>query len=51
LIFEDGKPRKLVRLERETGQETGIGFIYGIDLRGVTRTIKSDKISTKTIVE
>ena len=43
-------PDKYVYLTRETGQETGIGFIYGIDLKSIVRTIKSDKISTKTIV-
>lgn len=48
---EDGKPQKFIRLKREAGQETGIGFIYGVDLKGVVRNIKSDKISTKTIVE
>ena len=51
IIYDDGLPRKWIRLKRETGQETGIGFIYGIDLKGITRTLKSDKISTKTIVE
>lgn len=51
IIREDGVPRKLIRLKRETGQETGIGFIYGIDLKGIVRNVKSDKISTKTIVE
>lgn len=48
---EDGTPQKFIRLTREAGQETGIGFIYGIDLKGIVRNIKSDKISTKTIVE
>ena len=43
-------PDKYVYLTRETGQETGIGFVYGIDLKSIVRTIKSDKISTKTIV-
>lgn len=48
---EDGVLQKFIRLKREAGQETGIGFIYGIDLKGIVRNIKSDKISTKTIVE
>lgn len=42
---------KNVYLKREAGQETGIGFVYGIDLKGIIRNIKSDKISTKTIVQ
>ena len=45
-----GLPQKYVGIFREAGQETGIGFIYGIDLMGVTRNIKSNQISTKTIV-
>lgn len=50
IIYVDGAPRKLIRIKREAGQKTGIGFVYGIDLKGVVRNIKSDKISTKTIV-
>ena len=46
----DGTPQKYVRFKNTVGQETGIGFIYGIDLRTITRTIQSDKIVTKTIV-
>ena len=44
-------PCKYIQLKTELGQETGVGFIYGIDLKDITRNIKSDKISTKTIVE
>ena len=51
IIYQNGKPRKLVQLKLETGRDVGIGFIYGIDLKGIVRNIKSDKISTKTIVE
>lgn len=47
---DDGTPCKYVQLKKEAGQETGIGFIYGVDLKSVTRNVKSDKISTKTIV-
>lgn len=46
----DGTPQKYVRFKKEIGQETGIGFVYGIDLKTITRTIQSDKIVTKTIV-
>lgn len=48
--YDENGPCKYVYLAREAGQKTGIGFIYGVDLKGVTRTLKSDKISTKTIV-
>ena len=47
---ENHIPRKLVHLALQTGEETGIGFIYGVDLKGVTRTLKSNQIATKTIV-
>lgn len=46
----DGVPQKFVRFVKEVGQETGIGFIYGIDLKTISRTIQSDQIVTKTIV-
>lgn len=49
-IYIDGIPQKYVRFKRDIGQETGIGFVYGIDLKAITRTIQSDKIVTKTIV-
>lgn len=51
ISYTNGKLDKYIQLKRETGEETGIGFVYGIDLKGVTRNIKSDKIATKTIVE
>lgn len=47
---EDGTPQKYVRFKNTIGQETGIGFIYGIDLKTISRTIQSDQIVTKTIV-
>lgn len=46
----DGTPQKYVRFKKDIGQVTGIGFVYGIDLKTITRTIQSDKIVTKTIV-
>ena len=51
IIYDNGAPRKWVYVTREAGQETGIGFIYGVDLKGITRNLKSDKLSTKTIVQ
>lgn len=47
---DDGTPQKYVRFKKDIGQLTGIGFIYGIDLKTISRTIESDKIVTKTIV-
>lgn len=45
-----GRLEKNVDFVKQVGQETGIGFIYGIDLKGITRTVQSDQIVTKTIV-
>ena len=51
IIRDDtGKPQKYITLVENVGQETGIGFIYGIDLKTISRTIQSDQIVTKTIV-
>ena len=46
----NGKLKKYVTIVREMGRETGINFVYGIDLQGIQRNIKSSSISTKTIV-
>ena len=46
----NGRLNKYVSIIREIGTETGINFVYGIDLQGIQRTIKSSSISTKTIV-
>lgn len=43
-------PQKTVRFVEEVGQETGVGFIYGIDLKTISRTINSDNITSKVIV-
>ena len=43
-------PQKTVRFVEEVGQETGVGFIYGIDLKAISRTINSDNITSKVIV-
>lgn len=50
IIYQKGVPQKFVSIKSEIGQETGIGFIYGIDLKTISRTIQSDQIVTKTIV-
>ena len=46
----DGLPYKFVYFTNNLGQDTGIGFVYGIDLKEIQRTIQSDNIVTKTIV-
>jgi len=49
-IYRNGIPQKFVTFKNEIGRETGVGFIYGIDLKTIQRTIQSDQIVTKTIV-
>ena len=51
LTDDEGRLLKWIQIKREAGQETGIGFIYGVDLKDVTRTIKSNQISSKIIVQ
>lgn len=46
----NGTPQKYVRFKKEIGTETGLSFVYGIDLKTIQRTIQSDQIVTKTIV-
>lgn len=50
IVYVDGVPQKSVRFKAQNGQKTGIGFIYGIDLKSIQRTIQSDQIVTKMIV-
>ena len=47
----NGLPQKTVTFKQEIGQRTGIGFVYGIDLKQISRTINSDKITSKVIVQ
>lgn len=50
VLYTNGIPQKFVKIKKEIGKETGIGFIYGIDLKTISRTIVSDQITTKVIV-
>ena len=42
---------KRVNILKEIGDDVGYGFIYGIDLKSITRKIQSDQIVSKTIVK
>lgn len=46
----DGKPQKFIYFKEQIGEEVGTGFVYGIDLKTISRTVNSDKITTKVIV-
>ena len=50
LIYDSGIPRKYVTFVNDIGNQTGLSFIYGIDLNTISRTINSDQIATKVIV-
>lgn len=50
--FVDGDDRgKRLVFKESLGEETGLGFVYGIDLRTVSRSLNSTNIVTKTIVK
>lgn len=46
----NGIPQKKASFREKIGTEVGAGFIYGIDLKQISRTITSDKITSKVIV-
>ena len=51
LYDEDGNPEKYVYLKEYAGDENWAGFKYGINLQSIERTINSDEIVTKLIVD
>lgn len=48
--FVDGIPQKFVYFVAEVGEDTGISFEYGIDLKTISRTVDSDQLVTKILV-
>lgn len=49
-VYENGCPKKTVQIRKDVGIDTGVGFVYGIDLKSIQRTVQSDQIVSKTIV-
>lgn len=47
---QDGTPCKYVSVRQNVGKDLGFGFIYGIDLKSISRNIQSDQIVSKTLV-
>ena len=45
-----GRQEKYVCFVERLGEDKGVGFVYGIDLKTIQRTINSDQITTKVIV-
>ena len=51
LIYDlKGVPNKTITFVEEVGKEIGYGFVYGIDLKTISRTVTSDNIASKVIV-
>ena len=46
----EGKPVKRVYFVRDIGEDTGVSFVHGIDLKGIQRNTDTSEITTKTIV-
>lgn len=51
IIIEDGRPQKFIRLNEYAGKDNFAGFKYGINLDTIQRTVNSDEIVTKLIVD
>lgn len=49
-IYKDGTPQKYVKVRQDVGEDIGFGFVYGIDLKSISRDINSDQIVSKTLV-
>ena len=46
-----GLPQKYITFVNSIGEDRGYGFVYGIDLKTIQRTIQSKQLVTKTIVQ
>lgn len=50
IIYEKGVPKKTVYFKEEIGKDLGYGFVYGIDLKTISRSIDSNQLTTKVVV-
>ena len=50
VIYEKGIPKKTVYFKEEIGEDLGYGFVYGIDLKTISRSIDSNQLTTKVVV-
>lgn len=50
IIYENGVPKKTVYFKEEIGEDLGYGFVYGIDLKTISRSIDSSQLTTKVVV-
>ena len=51
ITYTDNKPNKFVSLKEYAGKDNWAGFKYGINLQSIERTVNSDEIVTKLIVD
>ena len=51
ITYTDGAPNKFVYLREYVGKDNYAGFKYGININSIERTINSDEIVTKLIVD
>lgn len=49
-VGTNGKPIKRIIFLNQIGENNGIGFVYGTDLKSISRVINSDQITSKVIV-
>lgn len=50
IIYKNGVPKKTVYFKEEIGEDLGYGFVYGIDLKTISRSIDSNQLTTKVVV-
>ena len=51
ITYENGKPNKFINLKEYAGVDNYAGFKYGINLESIERTVNSEEIVTKLIVD
>lgn len=51
ITYTEDKPNKFVYLKEYAGKDNWAGFKYGINLQSIERTVNSDEIVTKLIVD
>ena len=51
ITYTDDKPNKFVYLKEYAGKDNYAGFKYGINLQSIERTVNSDEVVTKLIVD
>ena len=51
ITYADNKPNKFISLREYAGKENWSGFKYGININSIERTVNSDEVVTKLIVD